>query len=155
MSGRFLALSGSQLSLTTLDTIRADFALLDDWEDRYRYVIELGRGLQPFPEALRTDANKVRGCASQVWLASTVRRPTAGDPMLEFQGDSDAHIVRGLIAILFAMFENKTPEAILGTDAQAAFAELGLKVHLTPQRSNGFFSMVERIRSNARALAAV
>jgi cysteine desulfuration protein SufE len=143
------------LALTTLDTIRADFALLEDWEDRYRYVIELGRGLPPFPEALRTDANKVRGCASQVWLASTVRRPARGDPVLEFQGDSDAHIVRGLIAILFAMFENNTPETILGTDAKAAFAELGLKEHLTPQRSNGFFSMVERIRSDARALAAV
>jgi cysteine desulfuration protein SufE len=139
--------------LTTLDTIRADFTLLDDWEDRYRYVIELGRGLPPLPDALRTDANKVRGCASQVWLSSRVR--AAGQesaPVLEFQGDSDAHIVRGLIAILFAMFQGQTPEVILSTDAQAAFAELGLKEHLTPQRSNGFFSMVERIRSDARAL---
>jgi cysteine desulfuration protein SufE len=141
--------------LTTLDTIRADFALLDDWEDRYRYVIELGRALPPLPDALRTDANKVRGCASQVWLASKVRAPAQGTgPVLEFQGDSDAHIVRGLIAILFAMFQEKTPEAILSIDAQAAFAELGLKEHLTPQRSNGFFSMVERIRNDARALAA-
>ena len=155
MSGRFLALSGSQLSLTTLDTIRADFALLDDWEDRYRYVIELGRALPPLPDALRTDANKVRGCASQVWLASKVRASAqATGPVLEFQGDSDAHIVRGLIAILFAMFQEKSPEAILSADAQAAFAELGLKEHLTPQRSNGFFSMVERIRRDARALAA-
>jgi cysteine desulfuration protein SufE len=141
--------------LTTLDTIRADFALLDDWEDRSRYVIELGRALPPLPDALRTDANKVRGCASQVWLASKVHASRQGTgPVLEFQGDSDAHIVRGLIAILFALFQEKTPEAILSADAQAAFAELGLKEHLTPQRSNGFFSMVERIRSDARALAA-
>jgi cysteine desulfuration protein SufE len=141
--------------LTTFDTIRADFALLDDWEDRYRYVIELGRALPPLPDALRTDANKVRGCASQVWLASRARQSANGTgQVLEFQGDSDAHIVRGLIAILFAMFEGKTPQAILGIDAEAAFAELGLKEHLTPQRSNGFFSMVERIRSDARALAA-
>ena len=140
---------------TTLDTIRSDFALLDDWEDRYRYVIELGRGLAPLPDALRTDANKVRGCASQVWLAS---RPHAAKqdatPELELQGDSDAHIVRGLIAILFAFYQDKTVDEILTADAQALFAELGLKDHLTPQRSNGFFSMVERIRRDAQALAA-
>jgi cysteine desulfuration protein SufE len=139
----------------TLDAIRSDFALLDDWEDRYRYVIELGRGLSPLPDALRTEANKVRGCASQVWLSSSVRRanPTS-TPLLEFQGDSDAHIVRGLIAILFATYADKTAEEILRTDAAAVFAELGLKEHPTPQRSNGFFSMVERIRRDARALAA-
>jgi len=138
----------------TFDAIRSDFALLDDWEDRYRYVIELGRALPPLPEALRTDANKVRGCASQVWLASRVRSagPTA-PPVLTFVGDSDAHIVRGLIAILFAMYADNTAEQILRTDARAAFAELGLQEHLTPQRSNGFFSMVERIRRDAQALA--
>jgi cysteine desulfuration protein SufE len=138
----------------TLEAIRSDFALLDDWEDRYRYVIELGRGLPPLPEALRTEANKVRGCASQVWLASAVDGGPSGAPVFTFQGDSDAHIVRGLIAILFAMYQGKTAEQILVTDAPAAFAELGLKEHLTQQRSNGFFSMVERIRSDARALAA-
>ena len=139
----------------TLDAIRADFALLDDWEDRYRYVIELGRGLAPLPEAVRTEANKVRGCASQVWLASTAKpsRPGA-TPVLTFQGDSDAHIVRGLIAILFAMYQDRTAGEILNADAHALFTELGLKEHLTPQRSNGFFSMVERIRNDARALAA-
>src|SRR5438034_1362086 len=131
----------------TLDTIRSDFAFLDDWEDRYRYVIELGRALPPLPDALRTDANKVRGCASQVWLATEVDRPSpAAAPVLAFQGDSDAHIVRGLIAILFAIYGDKAAEEILRIDARAAFAELGLKEHLTPQRSNGFFSMVERIR---------
>jgi len=140
----------------TIETIRADFALLDDWEDRYRYVIELGRGLAPLPEALRTDANKVRGCASQVWLASATRRNgSGGPPVLELRGDSDAHIVRGLIAILFALFEGKTGDEVLRTDARAVFSELGLKEHLTPQRSNGFFSMVERIRSDARVVAAV
>jgi cysteine desulfuration protein SufE len=139
----------------TIETIRSDFALLDDWEDRYRYLIELGRELPALPEALRTDANKVRGCVSQVWLASAARHNGAGDAaVLEFQGDSDAHIVRGLIAVLFALFEGKTAKEILRSDPQAVFAEFGLKEHLTPQRSNGFFSMVERIRSDARALAA-
>jgi cysteine desulfuration protein SufE len=138
----------------SIEDIRSDFALLDDWEDRYRYLIELGRGLTPLPEALRTDVNKVRGCVSQVWLASRARaNGSGGQPVLEFQGDSDAHIVRGLIAVLFALFQGKTPEEILRTDAQAVFAELGLKEHLTPQRSNGFFSMVERIRHDAHALA--
>jgi len=138
----------------TFEAIRSDFALLDDWEDRYRYVIELGRALPPLPGSLRTDANKVRGCASQVWLASAVGRgsPTA-PPVLTFVGDSDAHIVRGLIAILFAMYADRTAEEILRVDARAAFAELGLQEHLTPQRSNGFFSMVERIRRDAQALA--
>jgi cysteine desulfuration protein SufE len=140
----------------TIDTIRADFALLDEWEDRYRYLIELGRSLPPFPEMLRTEANKVRGCVSQVWLASAVRRDGAGStPILEFQGDSDAHIVRGLVAVLFALVQGKTPDEILRADARAVFAGLGLAEHLTPQRSNGFFSMVERIRADARAAAAV
>ena len=143
------------MPLTTLDAIRSDFALLDDWEDRYRYVIELGRALPPLPDALRTDANKVRGCASQVWLASETRAPRPGAaPVLTYQGDSDAYIVRGLIAILFALYQDRTADEILGADARALFAELGLEEHLTPQRSNGFFSMVERIRSDARALAA-
>jgi cysteine desulfuration protein SufE len=134
----------------TIETIRADFALLDEWEDRYRYLIELGRGLPPFPEEKRTDANKVRGCVSQVWLASELNR-NGGAPALEFQGDSDAHIVRGLVAVLLALVQGRTPEQVLAADAKALFAELGLAEHLTPQRSNGFFSMVERIRADARA----
>ena len=138
----------------TLDTIRSDFALLVDWEDRYRYVIELGRGLPPFPEACRTDHDKVRGCASQVWLVPTIQREPGGDAVLCFQGDSDGHIVRGLIAILFTIYSGKTAEHILCTDAQAMFAALGLKEHLTPQRSNGFAAMVERIRADARNAAA-
>ena len=137
----------------SIEAIRSDFALLDDWEDRYRYLIELGRDLPPFPEALRTDANKVRGCASQVWLGTTAEPPSPGKPAsLHFQGDSDAHIVRGLIAVLFALFDGRTAQEILRTDARAEFAGLGLAEHLTPQRSNGFFSMVERIRRDAQAL---
>jgi cysteine desulfuration protein SufE len=139
-----------------LDTIRSDFALLAEWEDRYRYLIELGRNLPPLDDALRTEANKVRGCASQVWLATQVSVPSDPDsqPRLRFQGDSDAHIVRGLIAILFAIYQDKTPDEILATDARPLFSELGLKEHLTPQRSNGFAAMVERIKADARAVAA-
>jgi len=138
----------------SLADIRSDFALLDDWEDRYRYVIELGRSLAPLPESLRTDTNKVRGCASQVWLATSSEQAPGGEPRLHFVGDSDAHIVRGLIAILFAIYQDRTPEEILAADARAVFSDLGLKEHITPQRSNGFFSMVERIRNDALAMAA-
>jgi cysteine desulfuration protein SufE len=139
----------------SIDTIRSDFAMLEDWDDRYRYLIELGRALPPLPEELRTDANKVRGCASQVWLASNVRQTGPGaPPVLELQGDSDAHIVRGLVAVLLALYHGKTPTEILGTDAKSTFADLGLKEHMTPQRSNGFFSMVERIFNDARAQVA-
>lgn len=137
----------------SIEAIHSDFVLLDDWEDRYRYVIELGRSLEPLPDVLRTDANKVRGCASQVWLSASTGQETPDAPRLHFLGDSDAHIVRGLIAILFAMYQDRTPEEILATDARAMFAELGLQEHITPQRSNGFFSMVERIRRDARAIA--
>jgi len=136
--------------LPTLADIRSDFAVLDDWEDRYRYVIELGRTLAPLPEALRTDANKVRGCASQVWLATHVKREN-GAARLNFEADSDAHIVRGLIAILFAIYDHRSVDEILATDADPIFAELGLKEHLTPQRSNGLASMVARIRADALA----
>jgi len=141
-------------TVTTLDEIVDNFSLLEDWDDRYRYVIELGRGLSPLAERDRTEANKVQGCASQVWLATTVHPNGQGGPMLTFFGDSDAHIVRGLIAILFAMFSGKQARAILSTDAIAVFERLGLREHLTPQRSNGFRSMVERIRADAQAALA-
>jgi cysteine desulfuration protein SufE len=118
-------------------------------------VIELGRTLVPLPERERSERNKVQGCASQVWLATAVRPDGAAGPVLNFVGDSDAHIVRGLIAILFALFSGKGAREILATDANALFEKLGLREHLTPQRSNGFRSMVERIKSDARtALAA-
>jgi cysteine desulfuration protein SufE len=133
-----------------------DFELLDSWDDRYRYVIELGRKLPELPATAHIDSNKVQGCASQVWLTSA-RKPgsNGGGPLLEFQGDSDAHIVKGLIAILFALYSGEPARKILETDANAVFNQLGLGEHLTPQRSNGFRSMVERMRSDAQeALAA-
>ena len=138
----------------TIDEIRDNFALLEDWDDRYRYVIELGRTLAPMPEAEHSSANKVQGCASQVWLSRKLAR-NGGEPVLSYLGDSDAHIVRGLIAILLTLYSGHTPQQILATDATAVFDEFGFRDHLTPQRSNGLRSMVERIRSDAReALAA-
>ncbi len=138
----------------SLADIRSDFELLDNWEDRYRYVIELGRGLEPLSSADRTDANKVRGCASQVWLVTEIMPVSGpeGQPKLRFRGESDAHIVRGLIAILFAVYQGKTPDEILSIDPRALLADFGLDEHLTPQRSNGFAAMVDRIRSDARRL---
>ena len=140
----------------SIDEIIENFSLLDEWDDRYRYLIELGRTLPPLPEAARNDSNKVQGCASQVWLATSVKPNGASGPVLSFIGDSDAHIVRGLIAVLFALFSEKGAREILSTDAIAVFGKLGLREHLTPQRSNGFRSMVERIRKDAAgALTAV
>jgi len=139
----------------TIDEIRDKFALLEDWDDRYRYVIELGRTLDPMPEAEHSAGNKVQGCASQVWLARKLDRGQAGKPVLKYLGDSDAHIVRGLIAILLTLYSGHGPQEILDTDAIAVFDEFGFREHLTPQRSNGLRAMVERIRSDAReALAA-
>jgi cysteine desulfuration protein SufE len=139
-----------------IDDIIENFSLLEEWDDRYRYLIELGRTLSPLPEDARSDANKVQGCASQVWLTTSIKPNGAGGPVLTFEGDSDAHIVRGLIAVLFALFSGKHAKEILSTDAIAVFEKLGLREHLTPQRSNGFRSMVERIRTDATtALAAV
>ena len=141
--------------MMTIERILEDFNVLDSWDDRYRYVIELGRALPPLPESARNDSNKVQGCASQVWLISETRPAlNGGGPRLEFQGDSDAHIVKGLIAILFALYSGQTARTILDTDALATFERLGLREHLTPQRSNGFRSMVERIRADARAVLA-
>jgi cysteine desulfuration protein SufE len=140
--------------MADIDDIIDNFSLLDEWDDRYRYLIELGRELPALPPEAHTDANKVQGCASQVWLDTSVRPNGAGGPVLTFEGDSDAHIVRGLIAILFAMYSGRSAKDILAADAVALFEKLGLREHLTPQRSNGFRSMVERIRSDARAALA-
>jgi cysteine desulfuration protein SufE len=137
----------------TIDEIVENFSLLDEWDDRYRYVIELGRGLAPLSERDRSEQNKVQGCASQVWLATTMRPNGAGGPVLTFCGDSDAHIVRGLIAILLALYSGRHANDILAADAIGLFDRLGLREHLTPQRSNGFRSMVERIRADARKAA--
>lgn len=138
----------------SIDAIIDDFELLDNWDDRYRYLIELGRKLPPFPEEERTDARKVQGCASQVWLVSRTEG-AAPDPQLSFIGDSDAHIVRGLIAILLALYSGRTAQEIARIDPAAVFDRIGLKEHLTPQRSNGLRSMVERIRAEARSALAV
>ena len=139
--------------MPTLSEITSDFAVLDDWEDRYRYLIELGRGLPPLPEEMRTDANKVRGCASQVWLA-TDSKTVDGKRVFTFVADSDAHIVRGLVAILHAVYEGRPLEEAITLDPDPIFAQFGLKEHLTPQRSNGLASMVARVRADATAMNA-
>lgn len=137
-----------------LQTLRDDFAVLDDWEDRYRHVIDLGKALPKMDPALKTAATKVSGCASQVWIHARVDNRD-GKKYLLLTGDSDALIVKGLIAIAFMIFGNRNVADIPGIDAAAIFAELGLKEHLTPQRSNGLASMVARIKSDAaQALAA-
>jgi cysteine desulfuration protein SufE len=140
--------------MANIDDITDNFAILDDWDDRYRYLIELGRELPPLGAEARNDANKVQGCASQVWLDTAVSRNGADGPILTFEGDSDAHIVRGLIAILLATYSGRPAKDILETDAVKLFERLGLKEHLTPQRSNGFRSMVERIHTDARSALA-
>ncbi len=140
--------------MTTIDEIRENFALLEEWDDRYRYVIELGRTLEPMPEKDHNSENKVQGCASQVWLTRTVDRSNSKEPVLNFKGDSDAHIVRGLIAILLALESGKTAREIADSDPIAVFDELGFREHLTPQRSNGLRAMIERIRRDARETLA-
>lgn len=137
-----------------IDEILENFELLDQWDDRYRYIIELGRTLPELPDRARIEANKVQGCASQVWMETDVRPNGKGGPVLTFIGDSDAHIVRGLIAILFALYSGKPATEILKLDAVTLFEKLGLREHLTPQRSNGFRSMVNRIQSDAKAALA-
>lgn len=138
----------------TIDEIRENFELLEDWDERYRYVIELGRTLEPMPEAEHSAANKVQGCVSQVWLSKKLERNDAGEALLKYIGDSDAHIVRGLVAILLMLYSGQTPQKILATDAIAIFDEFGFREHLTPQRSNGLRAMVERIRTDARETLA-
>jgi cysteine desulfuration protein SufE len=140
-------------TMTTIDEIRDNFELLDEWDDRYRYVIELGRTLEPMPEAEHSLENKVNGCVSQVWLAKKLERNGNG-AVLKYLGDSDAHIVRGLIAILLTLYSGRTPQEILATDAAGVLDEFGFREHLTPQRSNGLRSMVERIRNDARTALA-
>ncbi|GLI92144.1 SufE family protein [Methylocystis echinoides] len=133
-----------------IDEIIGNFELLEEWEDRYRYLIELGRTLEPLPQAAYTDENKVRGCASQVWLETTRGQDAAGAPTLTFRGDSDAHIVRGLVALVLALYSGRRPQEIVETDAAPLFKQLGLAEHLTPQRANGLRSMVERIKKEAK-----
>ncbi|MBD9371489.1 SufE family protein [Rhizobium sp. ARZ01] len=138
--------------MTDLAQIIDDFAFLDEWEDRYRYVIELGKALPDLSEDKRTSQNKVQGCASQVWLLT--HSDGAGDPVLTFEGDSDAHIVRGLVAIVLAVYSGKRASEISRTDALDVFGKIGLVEHLSSQRANGLRSMVRRIRDEASVRVA-
>ena len=140
--------------MLSIDDIEQNFTFIDDWEERYRYVIELGRDLAPLPADAHSEPNRVKGCASQVWLETVVGQDGT-DPTLKFRGDSDAHIVKGLIAITLALYSGRTARDILEIDAAKVYARLGLTEHLTPQRSNGVRAMVERIkRDAAQALCA-
>ncbi len=132
------------VAMSKFDDIRSDFEFLDAWDERYKYIIDLGRDLAPYPEEYRDDAHKVRGCASQVWLHAE-----HDGAMILFKGDSDAHIVKGLVALLIALYSGKTAAEIIAIDPAAALAPFDLKDHLTPQRSNGLYSMVNRIRAIA------
>jgi cysteine desulfuration protein SufE len=140
--------------VASIEAIRSDFAILDDWEDRYRYLLDLGRALEPLSEAAHNDANKVRGCVSQVWLELRREPGPGGEPIMRYRGDSDSHLVRGLVAIAIALFSERTPRQILATNALGIFRELGLEEHLTPQRSNGVRSMFQRIRADAASAVA-
>ncbi len=137
-----------------VDDIIANFEFLDNVDDRYRYLIELGRELEPLPADAHSDINRVRGCASQVWLETRVEPGVAADPVVRFRGDSDAHIVRGLIYLALALYGGRPASEIAATDASPLFSRLGLGGHLTRQRSNGFAAMVDRIRNDARRLLA-
>ena len=138
----------------SIDDIIDNFSLLEEWDDRYRYLIELGRMLPPLPECERSERNKVQGCASQVWLSTHIRPDHGGKPVLDFAGDSDAHIVRGLVKLTLALYSDRPANEIVATDAAPIFDRLGFAQHLTPQRSNGLRSMVERIKAEARAAEA-
>jgi cysteine desulfuration protein SufE len=140
------------MPLPAFSDIENNLSFLDEWEDRYRYIIELGRMLPPFPAALQTEANKVRGCASQVWV--TVHPHGKGpDASLDLAGDSDAHIVKGLVALALALYQGKKAADIAAIDASAVFETFGLKDHLSSQRSNGFRSLIDRIRTEAQQIA--
>lgn len=137
----------SALTLDTdIDEIIDNFSFLDDWDDRYGYLIELGRALTPIDDALKNDATKVQGCVSQVWVISD-----ESDGLLRFKGASDAHIVSGLVAVTLALFSDKTPAEILSLDERETFRQIGLEEHITPQRANGLRAMVERIKTIAAA----
>lgn len=134
----------------TVDDLVSDFELFDDWEERYAHILDMGRKLEPIPEDARTDANKVRGCMSQVWLVS--ERETEGGPArLHFRGDSDAHLVKGLIALLMELYDRRTPEEILALDGEDALRRLGLTEFLSAQRRNGLVAMLGRIRQIAES----
>jgi len=126
----------------TINDVKETFEFMDEWEDRYRHIIDLGRNLPEFDEKHKTEANLVRGCMSKVWLVYEKQ-----DGKIIFRGNSDAHIVRGLVAIIIMIFSGKTPKQIRDTDATSILTDLGLSQHLSPMRTNGLFSMVERIKA--------
>lgn len=129
----------------TLDDLVENFALLGDWEERYRYLIELGRALEPLDDTLKTPETFVQGCTSQVWMVAR----EGAEGRWHFVADSDAHIVRGLIAVLLTAYQDKTAAEIAAVDIEARFSEIGLDEHLSPNRRNGFFAMVQRIKALA------
>ena len=131
-----------------IDELIGEFSFLDNWEDRYTHIIELGKALPPMAGTEKTPETRVKGCASQVWLVA--QRSDTSPPVLTFYGDSDAHIVKGLIAVVFRIFSGYTPGQILQADAKAILKKLGLSEHLSPQRANGLQAMIERIRTIAR-----
>ncbi len=135
----------------TVDRLIANFSMFSDWEDRYRYLIDLGRKLPEMPEGAKVDRNKVEGCMSQVWLISD--KSEDQPPVIRFRGDSDAHIVKGLIAVLLAAYSEKTPQQILETDIGGLFENLGLGSHLSVNRRNGFYAMTQRIKEIAAQAA--
>jgi cysteine desulfuration protein SufE len=132
----------------TKDELIENFSLFDDWEDRYRYLIDLGRQLPDLPADKRTDAYKVEGCMSQVWL---VPGADGEGGRITFRADSDSAIVKGLIAVLMVLYDRKTPREILDTDPEAVLGQLDLGSHISPNRRNGFYAMVERIKKTAHA----
>lgn len=136
--------------MPNVDEIISNFEILDELDDRYRYLIELGRELAPLPPEAHDEVNRVRGCASQVWLQTEVDRADPSDPVLHFRGDSDAHIVKGLIYLALALYDGRPASEVAGTDATPLFARLGLGGHMTRQRSNGFAAMVQRMRGDAQ-----
>ena len=137
--------------MATIEQIIEDFSFLDEWEDRYRYVIELGKALPDLPDSQKSAENKVQGCASQVWLVS--HKGGGADPVMSFDGDSDAHIVRGLVAIVLSIYSGRKASEIVATDAIDTFNQIGLVEHLSSQRANGLRSMIKRIRAEAAAAA--
>ena len=130
---------------TRIEELIDNFSFLEDWEDRFRYLIDLGRKLPPMEPALKTEDNKVRGCTSQVWIVDEVA--PGSPPTLHFQADSDAHIVKGLIAVLLSIYDGRSPQEILAVDIKGAIGRLGFEQHLSPNRANGLFSMVKRIHA--------
>jgi cysteine desulfuration protein SufE len=133
------------MSIPKLEDLQENFALFDDWEDRYRYLIDLGKHLPVMDEALKTEQTIVKGCISRVWMVCE----TGDGGAIHFTADSDAHIVRGLIALVLVAYQDKTPAQIGEIDIEATFKEIGLDQHLSPNRRNGFFAMVERVRALA------